>query len=68
MQFILFYWFFSTFFCFGMSWHISDYHMNQKDLLYSFLFGWILFPITLGATRVQLTEDKKDKEDYIEFK
>lgn len=63
MTFILFYWFFSTLFCLGMSWQVSNFKGTKIDIIMAILFGWIMFPISLGIARVQLFEEKKEVED-----
>lgn len=63
MTFILFYWFFATLFCLGMSWQVSNFKGTKIDIIMALLFGWIMFPITLGIARVQLFEEKKEDED-----
>jgi ABC-type glycerol-3-phosphate transport system permease component len=58
ISFLLFYWFFSTLFCLGISYEISKYKLTRKDFIVAIIFGWIMFPFTLGVTRVQITENK----------
>ncbi|MEN9997834.1 MAG: hypothetical protein RI922_824 [Bacteroidota bacterium] len=54
IPFILFYWFFSTLFCHGMTFGISETKVTAKDFLYAMLLGWLIFPLTLGTGFVQM--------------
>jgi hypothetical protein len=50
ISFLLFYWFFSSLFVFGCSYAIPNDELDKKwDIIGSILFGWILFPLMLGA-------------------